>query len=273
MVYHFFSKMITVICPCYNAEKYIDKTIASLLDQVSVNFKFEIIFVDDGSTDNTLELLNNSKQLFNAKDIKTKIISQDNYGAGAARNKGIKSASFEYLAFLDADDIWVKTKLQVCHDFIIKNKESNLFSHNEKYIKLNGNNILLKNGRFKYESISKSLYLRNSLSTSAVIVKKSLLIDHGYFDTSLKSSQDYDLWLKLSPHMKACNIEITLGEYHEIENSITSKYYLFRFFDQLIIAYRYRKYVNFASFLKKILKILASKQWVLGLFNFKKHGF
>ena len=99
MVYHFFSKMITVICPCYNAEKYIDKTIVSLLDQVSVNFKFEIIFVDDGSTDNTLELLNNSKQLFNAKDIKIKIISQDNYGAGAARNKGLNLHPLNILHF------------------------------------------------------------------------------------------------------------------------------------------------------------------------------
>jgi hypothetical protein len=73
--------------------------------------------------------------------------------------------------------------------------------------------------------------------------------------------------------MKFCNIELTLGEYHEIENSITSKYYLFRFFDQLVIAYRYRKYVDFASFIKKILKILISKQWVFGLFNFKKYSF
>ena len=265
--------MITVICPCYNAEKYIDKTIFSLLDQERVNFKFEIIFIDDGSTDNTLELLNRSKKFFDDKGIQIKIISQNNSGAGAARNKGIKSASFDYLAFLDSDDIWMKTKLQICYDFIIKNKESNFFSHNERYIKLNGNNIFLKHGEFKYASITKSLYLRNSLSTSAVVVKKSLLVDCGGFDTTLKSSQDYELWLKLSPHMKFCNIDLTLGEYHEIENSITSKYYLFRFFDQLIIAYRYRHYVHFAYFLKKVLKILVSKQWIFGLFNFKKHGF
>ena len=265
--------MITVICPCYNAEKYIDKTISSLLSQEIFNFKFEVIFINDGSTDNTLELLNKSKKLFDAKDIQIKIISQDNSGAGAARNKGIKSASFDYLAFLDSDDIWMKTKLQVCYDFLRKNKTCNFFSHNERYVKLDGNYLFLKHGEFKYANIAKSLYIRNSLSTSAVMVKKSLLIDHGGFDITLKSSQDYDLWLKLSPYMKFCNIELTLGEYHEIENSITSKYYLFRFFDQLVIAYRYRKYVHFASFVKKILKILASKQWVFGLFNFKKHGF
>ena len=117
--------MITVICPCYNAEKYIDKTISSLLSQEIFNFKFEVIFINDGSTDNTLELLNKSKKLFDAKDIQIKIISQNNSGAGAARNKGIKSASFDYLAFLDSDDIWMKTKLQVCYDFLMKNKTCN----------------------------------------------------------------------------------------------------------------------------------------------------
>lgn len=265
--------MISVICPCYNAEKYIDKTIQSLLGQTKKGFDFEIIFIDDGSTDKTLNKLKDSIKLFSEKAIVVKIKSQNNYGAGSARNLGIKYANFRYIAFLDADDIWVKNKLQTCHDLILKNPNHNLFSHNERYIKLDGTISQLTNGLFAFKDISKSLYIKNTLSTSAVILDKKLLNDHGSFDVMLKSSQDYDLWLKISPSMKPMHIDLILGEYNELESSITSRYYLFRFLDQLKIAYRYRKYTGMMTFIKKIMKILLSKQWVLGLLSTKKHGF
>lgn len=265
--------MISVICPCYNAEKYIDKTIQSLLDQIKKDFDFEIIFIDDGSTDETLNKLKNSIKLFLEKDIIVKIKSQNNYGAGSARNLGIKYANFRYIAFLDADDIWMNNKLQTCHDLILKNPNHNLFSHNEQYIKLDGTVSQLRNGLFAFKDISKSLYIKNTLSTSAVILDIKLLEEYGCFDITLKSSQDYDLWLKLSPSIKAMHIDLILGKYNEIESSITSRYYLFRFLDQLKIAYRYRNYVNTGMFIKKIIRILFSKQWILGLLNIKKHGF
>ena len=264
--------MISVICPCYNAESYIEKTIQSLLSQSKKDFDFEIIFIDDGSTDKTLSKLKDSIKLFLGKDIMVTVKTQNNHGAGSARNLGIKYANFRYIAFLDADDIWEKNKLQTCYEFIINNPKHNLFSHNERYIKLDGTVSQLTNGLFAFKDISKSLYIKNTLSTSAVVLDKKLLNDHGSFDVTLKSSQDYDLWLKISPSMKPMHIDLILGEYNELENSITSRYYLFRFIDQLKIAYRYRKYTTMMTFIKKIIKILLSKQWVLGLLS-KKHGF
>jgi len=264
--------MISVICPCYNAESYIEKTIQSLLSQTKEGFDFEIIFIDDGSTDKTFDKLKDSIKLFSEKDIMVIVKTQNNYGAGSARNLGIKYANFRYIAFLDADDIWKKNKLQICHKFILKNPSHNLFSHNERYIKLDGTISQLTNGLFAFEDISKSLYIKNTLSTSAVVLDKKLINDYGSFDVTLKSSQDYDLWLKISPSMKPMHIDLILGEYNELENSITSRYYLFRFIDQLKIAYRYRKYTTMMTFIKKIIKILLSKQWVLGLLS-KKHGF
>ena len=264
--------MISVICPCYNAESYIEKTIQSLLSQTKEGFDFEIIFIDDGSTDKTFDKLKDSIKLFSEKDIMVIVKTQNNYGAGSARNLGIKYANFRYIAFLDADDIWEKNKLQICHKFILKNQSHNLFSHNERYIKLDGTISQLTNGLFAFEDISKSLYIKNTLSTSAVVLDKKLINDYGSFDVTLKSSQDYDLWLKISPSMKPMHIDLILGEYNELENSITSRYYLFRFIDQLKIAYRYRKYTTMMTFIKKIIKILLSKQWVLGLLS-KKHGF
>ena len=265
--------MISVICPCYNAESYIENTIQSLLSQSKKYFDFEIIFIDDGSTDKTLNKLKDSIKLFLEKDIMVTVKTQNNNGAGSARNLGIKYANFRYIAFLDADDIWEKNKLQTCYEFIINNPKHNLFSHNERYIKLDGTVSQLTNGLFAFKDISKSLYIKNTLSTSAVVLDKKLLNDHGSFDVTLKSSQDYDLWLKISPSMKPMHIDLILGEYNELESSITSQYYLFRFLDQLKIAYRYRKYSGMMTFIKKITKILLSKQWVLGLLSTKKHGF
>lgn len=265
--------MISVVCPCYNAERYIEKTIQSLLSQTKNDFDFEIIFIDDGSTDKTLNKLKDSIKLFLENDIMVTVKTQNNYGAGSARNLGIKCANFKYVAFLDADDIWEKNKLQVCYEFILKNPNLNFFSHNERYIKLDGTISQLTNGLFAFKDISKSLYIKNTLSTSAVILDKKLLNDYGSFDVMLKSSQDYDLWLKISPSMKPMHIDRILGEYNEVESSITSRYYLFRFMDQLKIAYRYRKYVTMTVFIKKLIKILLSKQWILGLLSTKKHGF
>ena len=81
------------------------------------------------------------------------------------------------------------------------------------------------------------------------------------------SSQDYELWLRLSPHLKVLKIDQVLGEYRETLNSITSKFYIYRMFDQLIIAYRYRKYVPLLKFYLKIIKIIFSKQWFYGIKN------
>ena len=187
--------MISVICPCYNAESYIEKTIQSLLSQTKEVFDFEIIFIDDGSTDKTFDKLKDSIKLFSEKDIMVIVKTQNNDGAGSARNLGIKDANFRYIAFLDADDIWEKNKLQICHKFILKNPSHNLFSHNERYIKLDGTISQLTNGLFAFEDISKSLYIKNTLSTSAVVLDKKLINDYGSFDVTLKSSQDYDLWL------------------------------------------------------------------------------
>ena len=91
------------------------------------------------------------------------------------------------------------------------------------------------------------------------------------------SSQDYDLWLKIAKKIKLCKIDKILGEYREKSSSITSKYYLFRFYDQIKIAHRYRSYVKLQDYIFKIFKISFSKQWLVGLGSLltgnKKHNY
>ena len=97
---------VSVIVPVYNAERYLKQCVESILAQTLKNV--EIIFVDDGSTDGSLEILKD----YQAKDYRIRVISQENTGGGAARNRGMKEASGEYLCFLDADDYFEPAMLE-----------------------------------------------------------------------------------------------------------------------------------------------------------------
>src|SRR6056297_1274604 len=97
-------KKITVVLPTFNRSKFLQESIESVLNQTYCNY--ELIIVDDGSTDNTSKILSK----YNNID-KIKIFSQKNNGVSAARNKGIKEATFDWIAFIDSDDIWLPTKL------------------------------------------------------------------------------------------------------------------------------------------------------------------
>ena len=265
--------MISIICPVYNSAEYIKNTIKSLLDQNNVDENIEIVFIDDMSTDATLKIINDNISLLNKKKYEVRILKQEHKGPGAARNYGIKEAKYKYIAFLDSDDIWYENKLSLCIKLIYENKNFNCFVHDEKFVRMNKKNSLIQNGYFKFTDISKSLYIRNSLSTSALIIEKKIIESGGFFDEKLQSSQDYDLWLKISKKLNIYKIDEVLGEYNEKTNSITAKYYLYRFTDQLTIAIRYRHYVSKLQFIKKIIKIILSKQWVIGLLGKKSHGY
>lgn len=110
---------ISVILPLYNAEEYIGEALNSILSQTLK--PFEIIVINDGSTDKSLSKI----ELFGKK---IKIINQQNKGAGAARNEGIKIAKGEYLAFLDADDVWLDNKLEEQFNYLISHPETEIVS-------------------------------------------------------------------------------------------------------------------------------------------------
>ena len=157
------------------------------------------------------------------------------------------------------------------------NYSYNVYTHNELFRrKNNDNNKIIKNG-LTGDNISKKLYIRNCFSTSAIIIERDLLIDNNYFDERLMSSQDYDMWLKISQKMKVCIIDKVLGEYIENPNGITARSYFIRVLDQLTIAIRYKHYVSYPRFIYKMSKIVFSKQWFYSLINIilnkKEHNY
>mgnify|MGYP001156741618 CR=1 FL=1 len=245
----------SVICPTYNSANFIEQNFNSLLNQKYQNF--EIIYIDDGSSDNTVEIL---KKLIQNRS-KFTILKQANKGPSSARNLGIKKSNGNWIALIDSDDTWNSLKLDKINQAILKNIKTNFIVHWEKFNKLNGKSLILKHGFVTKNNLlfQKSLYNRNFLSTSAVVFNKELIFTHGGFDETLPNAQDYDLWLKLAPDIKLYIIKEVLGEYNETTNSITLRPYFKRILSELKIAFKYRKYDNF--YLIKILKILFSKRW------------
>ena len=114
--------LVSVIMPAYNAERYIAESIQSVLDQSYGNW--ELVVVDDGSTDKTAETV----QRFAAGDSRVNCIFQQNSGQGKARNAGIENSSGSLIAFLDADDLWLREKLERQVQFLIDTKVDVVYS-------------------------------------------------------------------------------------------------------------------------------------------------
>ncbi len=127
--------IISIIIPVYNKEKYLKKCLKSLIKQDLVSDEYEIICIDDGSTDGSLNILNDYANKYN----NITVISQDNHGVSAARNVGIKKASGDYITFVDPDDFIEENCLGYFGDLLVKNKPQilntgySIIKENEKY--------------------------------------------------------------------------------------------------------------------------------------------
>ena len=177
----------SVIIPVFNREKFIKRAIESVLNQTYKNF--ELIVVNDGSTDRTLDIV---------KNYPIKIINQENRGVSAARNRGIKASVGDIIAFLDSDDEWKKDKLKVQADFFMKNPNYKIHQTDEIWIRdnkfLNKRKIhQKKEGFIFYDSLNLCL-----ISPSAVAIKRELFDEVGLFREDFEVCEDYELWLRIT---------------------------------------------------------------------------
>ncbi len=181
--------LVSVIIPTYNRGWIVCEAVDSVLAQDYPNF--EVLVVDDGSTDNTKDLLGKYKD-------NIRVLYQKNRGVSAARNIGIKKANGEYIAFLDSDDLWEKKKISSQIDFFRKKPEALICQTEEIWIR-NGKRVNPKNKHKKPSGmIFEASLLLCLVSPSAVMIKKTLFDSVGLFDENLPACEDYDLWLRIS---------------------------------------------------------------------------
>ena len=181
--------LVTVIIPTYNRGWIIHEAIDSVLDQ---DFNdYELIVVDDGSEDNTLEILE-------AYGKAIKVLQQGNRGVSAARNRGIEEATGRLIAFLDSDDLWLPKKLSTQVKFFENNADA-LINQTQEIWNRNGLRVNPKKRHHKFSGMIFERSLELCLvSPSAVMIAKDLFDTVGVFDENLPACEDYDLWLRIS---------------------------------------------------------------------------
>lgn len=184
---------LSVVIPLFNKEKSISRAIDSVFKQTFKNF--ELIIVNDGSTDNSLYFVEK------IKDERIKIINKKNGGVSSARNVGIENAHTEWICFLDADDYWTPNHLEVINDLRCKYPYAQLYStvtqeNSEKGLRYIQNS--LPDNFEGYVNNYFFLAIKGTLFTSSsVCVKKASFEAVGLFDTSLKHGEDLDMWFRL----------------------------------------------------------------------------
>ena len=181
--------LVSVIIPTYNRGWILKEAVDSVLAQ---DFKdYELIVVDDGSTDNTREIIDRY-----GRDLR--VLEQSNQGVSAARNRGVAASAGKFVAFLDSDDLWLPQKLSRQLEFFDATSDARINQTEETWIR-NGVRVNPKNRHQKFSGMIFEQSLALCLvSPSAVMIEKTLFDIVGGFDESLPACEDYDLWLRIS---------------------------------------------------------------------------
>lgn len=201
--------LVSIIMPCYNTSQYINSSIQSVIDQTYKNW--ELIIVDDCSTDNTVEII----KRYTDKRIYL-FINDRNSGAAISRNRALKEAHGNYIAFLDSDDIWEKKKLELQLGFMKRNGYS--FTYTDYRIKLNGKWMPYICTGPKTVNL-KRLYNYCYFSTITVLYDKSIVGEIQIED--LKKNNDYAMWFQALDKTDAYRFPKCLSYYIKHNDSIS----------------------------------------------------
>lgn len=206
-------KKVSIVIPAYNKAALTVKTVESALKQTYKNI--EVIVVDDGSTDNTQQLL---YPYISSNRIK--YFHKENGGACSARNVGIKLSTGDYIALIDCDDIYLPEKIELSINYLENNPDFG-FVYTRAYFIDEQDSILREypNRKIIHSGwIAKQLLLRNFIPNSTVVVRKKYFEKTGLFDESVFIPADWDMWLRLSENYKSGYINLPLTRYRISSN-------------------------------------------------------
>jgi len=180
--------MFSIVIPYYNKSKYIKRCVDAVLGQTFQ--EFEIILVNDGSTDEGLQFIrdNYSKKLT--------VINQENQGVSVARNNGIKQAKFQFIAFLDADDCWHNQFLQKVKEVIDQENDIKIigthYARNAAFLATDSGKL----NYFKFENYFKSALRNTYFTSSSTIIATDFFKHNNGFNSALKKGEDIDVWIR-----------------------------------------------------------------------------
>lgn len=203
--------LVSVVIPTYNAAQYIAEAVDSALNQTYR--RLEVIIVDDGSVDNTRELL---AQRYGEK---IRYIWQSNAGVAAARNTGIRAAQGQYVAFLDADDVFHPRRLEL--QVPIAEVDPRLGIVASRYTNVS-EWTPLPDGEIERIWITlDDLVVQGRFGSCGVLARKECFEVVGYFDESLKTAEDREMWMRIAVRYRVVRLEIPLFWYRVTPGSLT----------------------------------------------------
>lgn len=204
---------VSVVIPAYNSMTYLPETIGSVLNQTFTDF--EVIVVNDGSSDNT------EQWVAQISDPRIKLISQENQGLSGARNTGIERANGEYIAFLDADDLWESTKLEKQVRCLDEHREVGLVYTWVNLINEAGKPTGRTFKNYAEGNVWETLIEHNIVESGSVaMVRRHCFETCGVFDRNLRSFvEDWDMWLRIASRYSFKVIQEPLVYYRQHSNS------------------------------------------------------
>ncbi len=184
--------LVSVIIPFYSNLLWLEQALESVYNQTYENV--EVIVVNDGSNEDIGDIHKKYEQL--------KLFYQENSGPAVARNVGIKMAKGEYLAFLDSDDLWINTKLELQIEYMIQN---NLLWSHTNYFKFYNNTDVIKEVNTKFDgNILPLCFIWNPIATPTIVINRLVFYDYKIsgFDETTKIGEDSYLWQEIAKHSK-----------------------------------------------------------------------
>jgi len=216
---------ISVVIPVFNGEAFLAEAIDSVLNQTYQDF--ELILVNDGSTDNSLKIMQN----YAAIDKRIKIISQENQGRCEAFNRGLNASKSEWVARLDADDVFLPNKLEKQVDFIKRNPQTVLVGTQGYHIDKYGRKLSLMGIDGPFTQSEYETYLRQNkpifFIASSVLMRRDKVLAVGGMRKEMLQAEDLDLWNRVAEQGGTClKIPEPLVLYRIHEGSISTRDYL-----------------------------------------------
>jgi len=241
--------LVSVIIPTYNRADFIIETVKSVLCQTYQDF--EIIIIDDGSTDNTSDLIKT------IDDVRLKYIYQKNSGLPASpRNVGIKKAKGNFIAFLDSDDLWLPEKLEKQVEILANDDNIGLVYCNASYFgaDYHGDSTIVQKG-YSGDVFDK-LIEKNFVPALSVMCRREVFTVAGLFDESknLRAVEDYELWMRIAKYFKLHYIDQVLCRYRLHSQNILGE-------DKFKSSYK--AFLAFASVCNKVK--MTRRQFQIGL--------
>ena len=211
---------VDIIIPAYNAAKYLPAAIESVVAQTFEDWR--ILLIDDGSTDNTAEIV---APYIERLGTKLKYIRQANGGVSAARNAALRNSSAEFLAMLDADDIWLPCRLDESIKCFEGRPQVGLSYGSVAFVDQTG--VVLKTfdarQRHAEGNIAPYIYMRDvQLPSPTVTFRRSCVDEVGVFDESMRVTEDRDLWLRIALKFEVGFVPTVIAHYRTSPNSLTT---------------------------------------------------